>query len=80
MNLLLLFLTLFTIGLILSESSHVKGWFDQIYKMVYKPQDLGVNFLLGVDHINVSPEEVSEFKKFLFTQVTPSIVPEPPVV
>lgn len=78
MNLLLVIITVVAVSIMLSESTQVKNWISRASSMFYKPHDNSLDFLLGIDQLAVTQEEVDEFKKFLLSSNQPAPAPNDP--
>lgn len=68
MNLALFALTMFSIGLILSESTYVRNWFDSVTSYFRPRMPTGLDFLIDIDHLIVTDEEVDAFTKYLLDE------------
>lgn len=68
MNLALFVLTMFSIGLVLSESTYVRKWFDSVGSFFRPRMPTGLDFLIDIDHLIVTDEEVDAFTKYLLDE------------
>ena len=64
MNLILLLITVAAVAILISESTTVKNFYDQV-RRYFTSEDKGISFLSGIDNTEMSQEEISEFKDYL---------------